>query len=296
MIAQANRVKLMSIMIHPSGSNHILRVECADAKGLIHKITGVLFRNNLNIVQNAEYVDHENRRFFMRTEFSGHVEPAQVLKKLKPELPKNAVVQLTKSRKKDIVIFATKEHHCLGDLLVRHAYGELHANIVAVISNHASLSRLTASFHIPFFHVSHENRSRAAHEAAILKILGKYKPEYLVLAKYMRIFSRAFVALFEDRIINIHHSFLPAFAGANPYQQAADRGVKIIGATAHFVTGELDKGPIIAQDVMPVDHSHSVTHMTQAGRDVEKIVLARALRLAFEDRIFVSGHKTILFD
>ena len=232
----------------------------------------------------------------MRTEFSGSAAPAAILKELRPKLPKNAGVQLGINRKKDIVLFVTKEHHCLGDLLVRHTYGELHANILAVVSNHSSLDSLADSFDIPFFYVSHENRSRASHEAEILKILGKYKPEYLVLAKYMRIFSRAFVARFENRIINIHHSFLPAFAGANPYQQAADRGVKIIGATAHFVTGELDKGPIIAQDVIPVDHSHSVDHMTQAGRDVEKIVLARALRLAFEDRIFVSGHKTILFD
>ncbi len=283
-------------MTHPSENNDILRVECADAKGLIHKITGVLFKKNLNIVQNAEFVDHENRRFFMRSEFSGRADSAEILNKLKPELPKNAVIHLTKNRKKDIVIFATREHHCLGDLLVRHAYGELHANILAVISNHRSLNRLAASFKIPFFHVSHGNKSRAAHEAAILKVLGRYKPEYLVLAKYMRIFSSAFVTRFENQLINIHHSFLPAFVGANPYQQAADRGVKIIGATAHFVTEELDKGPIIAQDVIPVDHSHSVTHMTQAGRDVEKIVLARALRLVFEDRIFVSGHKTILFD
>ena len=232
----------------------------------------------------------------MRTEFSGPTDSTAISKKLSSELPKNAVIELAKNRKKNIVIFATKEPHCLGDLLVRHAYGELHANILAVISNHASLDRLASSFKVPYFHVSHENRTRDAHEAAILKILGKVKPEYLVLAKYMRVFSKSFVTRFQDHIINIHHSFLLAFAGADPYRQAADRGVKIIGATAHFVTSELEKGPIIAQDVTPVDHSHSVSHMTQAGRYVEKIVLARALRLAFEGRIFVSGHKTILFD
>src|SRR3989338_4083035 len=232
----------------------------------------------------------------MRTEFSGDADSKDILKKLKPRLPKDAAVELTKNRKKDIVIFATKEHHCLGDLLIRHAYGELHANIRAVISNYNDLNQLTSSFKVPFHHVSHENRSREAHEAALLRVVGKYRPEYLVLAKYMRIFSENFTRRFENRIINIHHSFLPAFVGANPYQQAADRGVKIIGATAHFVTSELDKGPIIAQNVIPVDHSHSVTDMAQAGRDVEKIVLARALKLAFEDRIFVSGHKTILFD
>ncbi len=275
--------------------SHILRVECKDAKGLIHKITGVLFKNGLNIVQNAEFVDHESDRFFMRTEFSGHADLKDISKELKSELPKDSVVELTKDRKKDAVIFATKEAHCLGDLLVRHAYGELHANVLGVISNYDHLSKLVNSFKVPFFHISHENKTREAHESTILKALADLKPEYLVLAKYMRVLSKAFVAKFQNHIINIHHSFLPAFVGANPYQQAADRGVKIIGATAHFVTEELDKGPIIAQDVIPVDHSHSVTDMAQAGRDVEKIVLARALKLAFEDRIFVSGHKTILF-
>ena len=277
-------------------TTHILRIACSDEKGLVYKITEVLYKKGLNIIQNAEFVDHETERFFMRTEFSGQADSKDILKKLKPRLPEDAVIELTPERKKDIVIFATKEHHCLGDLLIRHAYGELQANVLAVISNYDSLKRLTDSFKIPFHFVSHENISREAHEAEILKIIGKHKPEYLVLAKYMRVFSENFTQKFENRIINIHHSFLPAFVGAHPYQQAADRGVKIIGATAHFVTDELDKGPIIAQSVIPVDHSHSVNDMAQAGRDVEKIVLARALKLAFEDRIFVSGRKTILFD
>ncbi len=223
-------------MTHFSENNHILRVECEDAKGLIHKITGVLFENKLNIVQNAEFVDHESGRFFMRTECSGQANVGAILKKLKTRLPKDSVIKLSKSRKKDIVIFVSKEHHCLGDLLIRHAYGDLHANILAVISNHRLLDRFAASFKIPFFYVSHENKSREAHEAAILVALAKLKPEYLVLAKYMRIFSQDFVARFKNQIINIHHSFLPAFVGADPYRQAADRGVKIIGATAHFVT------------------------------------------------------------
>lgn len=277
-------------------NNHILRIACSDEKGLVHKITGVLYKKSLNIVQNGEFVDHETGSFFMRTEFSGGADFKDILKRLKPQLPKDAMIELTKNRKKDIIILVTKEHHCLGDLLIRHAYGELHANIKAIVSNYDSLRELVASFRIPFHYVSHENRSREAHESDILRVINKYKPEYLVLAKYMRIFSENVTRRFENRIINIHHSFLPAFVGANPYQQASDRGVKIIGATAHFITEELDKGPIIAQGVIPVDHSHSVVDMAQAGRDVEKIVLARALKLAFEDRIFVSGHKTILFD
>lgn len=275
---------------------HILRIACPDEKGLVHKITGVLYRHGLNIVQNSEFVDTERKRFFMRTEFTGAPRPTKILKELKGRLPRQSAVELAKSRKKNIVVFVTKEHHCLGDLLVRHAYGDLHANIRAVVSNHAGLRDLALRFNVPYHHVPHEGRARSAHEAVVLKVLRRLRPEYLVLAKYMRVLSEGFVAKFRNRIINIHHSFLPAFAGANPYQQAADRGVKIIGATAHYVTEELDTGPIIAQEVVPVDHSHGVTDMALAGRDVEKIVLARALKLVFEDRIFVSDNKTIVFD
>ncbi len=275
---------------------HILKIECADQKGLVYKITGVLFKKGLNIINNGEFVDHETKRFFMRTEYSGKADTKKIIKSLRAQLPKDAVVSLGKDRKKDVVVFATKEHHCLGDLLLRHAYGELHANILAVISNHNDLEPLAKQFGIPYQYISNEGKAAKAHEAAILKTLSRYQPEYIVLAKYMRILSASFVSQFENRIINIHHSFLPAFTGANPYQQAADRGVKIIGATAHYVTPELDKGPIIAQEVVPVDHSHSVFDMTQAGRDAEKIVLAKALGLVLEDRIFVSGNKTIIFD
>ncbi len=276
--------------------NHILRIECADEKGLVHKITGVLYRKGLNIVENGEFVDPETKRFFMRTEVSGKADAGTLLKELRKCLPKDSVVQITQDRKKNIVIFATKEPHCVGDLLMRHAYGELHANVLAVISNHGALKSVAGQFKIPYYQVSSENKARQAHEAVILKLTARYKPEYIVLAKYMRVLSEEFVARYKNRIVNIHHSFLPAFAGANPYQQAAERGVKIIGATAHFVSKELDQGPIIAQGVVPVDHSHSAGDMAQAGRDVEKIVLAKALKLAFEDRIFVCGNKTILFD
>jgi len=275
---------------------YVLRVECADAKGLIHKITGVLYRHGLNIIQNGEFVDTEKKRFFMRTRFFGGADPAKLLRDLGMILPKDSAVNLDKDRKKELVLFVTKEPHCLGDLLVRHAYGELNANIRAVIGNHDHLNGLASKFRIPFHHVSYEKGTRKSREAKIGSILSKIRPEYIVLAKYMRILSADFVSRYKNRIINIHHSFLPAFAGNNPYKQASDRGVKIIGATAHFVTMRLDKGPIIAQDITRIDHSHRVSDMAQAGRDVEKIVLAKALRLALEDRIFVSGNKTILFD
>ena len=276
--------------------NHVLRIDCPDEKGLVHRITGVLYRNGLNIVSNAEFVEHSTARFFMRTEYSGEAASTQVVGELAAELPAAAVIQLEPVRKKSIVILVTKEHHCLADLLTRHAFGELHATVRAVIGSHEVLKPLVDQAGIPFHLVSHLGKTREAHEAAILKILNRTRPEFIVLAKYMRILSPAFVRRYENRIVNIHHSFLPAFAGAQPYQQAAERGVKIIGATAHFVNEALDEGPIIAQGVVPVDHSHSVTAMTLAGRDVEKIVLANALRLVFEDRVFVGGNKTIIFD
>ena len=276
--------------------NHVLRIECADQKGLVHKVTGVLYRKGLNIVENGEFVDAAIKRFFMRTEVAGKADPKPILNELQRLLPKDATVEISKPRKKNIVILATSEPHCLGDLLMRHAYGELHANILVVISNHPTLKPLAEQFRAPYHSIPFGSKTRQEQEAAVLKILARYKPEYIVLAKYMRILSGSFVRQFKNRIINIHHSFLPAFAGANPYQQAASRGVKIIGATAHFVNEELDKGPIIAQGVVPVDHSHSAQDMAQAGRDIEKIVLAKALKLAFEDRIFVSGNKTIIFD
>jgi formyltetrahydrofolate deformylase len=275
---------------------HILRVQCADQKGLIHKITGVLFRKQLNIIENAEFVDHENGLFFMRTGFSGKTDSKWLTNELRRVLPARAVVELAEERKKKIILFATKEAHVMGDLLLRHRDGELHANVLAVVSNHPDLKGLARAFGVPYHFIPHNGKSRQEHEDSILKTIRRYRTEYLVLAKYMRVFSSGFVSHFPNRIINIHHSFLPAFAGAGPYRQAAERGVKIIGATAHFVNENLDEGPIIAQGVIPVDHSHGVEDMARHGKDVEKMVLARALKLAFEDRIFVSGNKTILFD
>lgn len=180
--------------------------------------------------------------------------------------------------------------------MLRHASGELEADVVAVLSNHRELGVLARRFGVRFIAVPSEGIDRAAHERALEAQLSRLRPEFLVLAKYMRILSPELVSRYAGRIINIHHSFLPAFVGAQPYRQAAERGVKIIGATAHFVTEELDQGPIISQGVVPVDHSHGVRDMAQAGRDVEKIVLARALKLVFEDRIFVSGNRTVIFD
>jgi len=165
-----------------------------------------------------------------------------------------------------------------------------------VVSNHDVLRGLVERFDLPFHHVPHDGVSREAHEAALGRAIDAHAPAYVVLARYMRVLSTDFVARHRDRIVNIHHSFLPAFAGASPYRQAHARGVKLIGATAHFVTAELDAGPIIAQDVIPVDHADTPERMAQAGRDVEKLVLARAVRLVLEERVFIHGRRTVIFD
>jgi formyltetrahydrofolate deformylase len=277
-------------------SSRVLLVECADRPGLVHGITGVLARRGLNIVGNQEFVDRGTARFYMRTEFDGVAEAAALLAEVRAALPDGADVRLSDLAPKRVVVFASKEHHCLADLLVRHEFGELNARLLAVVSNHEALAPLVAKFGLPFHFLSHEGSTREAHEAGLQRIVEGYQPDYLVLAKYMRILSADFVGRYPSRIINIHHSFLPAFAGAKPYHQAFQRGVKVIGATAHFVTERLDEGPIIVQQVIPVDHTHTPQDLAQAGREVERLALARALKLAFEERVFLCGNRTVIFD
>lgn len=277
-------------------TSHILLITCPDQPGLVYSITGVVYKHQLNIISNGEFVERKFNYFFMRTEFSGAFDKEQLINDLYAVLPQKVEIKLTAKKKRDIVILATKEHHCLGDLLVRHAFNELQANILCVISNYELLKSLTEKFSVPFHFIDHENKSREEHEALMLQTIQQYDPEFLVLAKYMRILSAEFITRYNNRIINIHHSFLPAFVGASPYAQAYERGVKIIGATAHFVNDNLDEGPIIAQNVIPVSHSQSAKEMAQAGRDVEKIVLANALQLVFHEQVFVYKNKTIIFD
>ncbi len=274
---------------------HILLVGCRDEKGLVHHITGALFRAGLNIVRNGEFVDAESRRFYMRTEVEGPVDGESLCAELARLLPEEAWIELRAPHPKEVVVLATKEYHCLGDLLLRHANGDLNARIRAVISNHEVLADLVEKFGVPFHYLPHDRLERAAHEEAVVKCLGQYELDYVVLAKYMRILSPRFVRTFAHRIINIHHSFLPAFIGANPYRQAFNRGVKLIGATAHFVTDDLDEGPIVAQSVIPVDHRQNARDMARAGREVEKMALARALDLIFADRVVVVGNGKIIF-
>lgn len=189
--------------------------------------------------------------FFMRSELSGHIDKETILEEIKSVLPLKAGVRLSERTKKNIVIFATREYHCLGDLLMRHKFHDLYANIVGVVSNYDILKEITEKFDVPFFFANHMDKSREDHEAEMGKIVSGLTPDLIVLAKYMRILSPAFVQQYYNRIINIHHSFLPAFIGANPYQKAYERGVKIIGATAHFVTENVDEGLSLRRTLSP---------------------------------------------
>jgi len=273
----------------------ILLTDCPDAQGLIAKITYICYKHQLNIIKNDEFVDHAHGRFFMRTELEGRFNDETLLADLDDTLPMGAKRRLVAAGKKRVVILVTKEAHCLGDILMKSYEGALDVEIAAVVGNYDKLEDLATKFGIPFHHVSHEGLNREAHEAQMRAVIDDYAPDYVVLAKYMRVLTPEFVAAYPYRIINIHHSFLPAFIGARPYQQAYERGVKIIGATAHFVTDDLDEGPIIDQHVIPVDHSFSAEDMAKAGRDVERLVLTRGLRQVLEERVFVHGNKTVVF-
>jgi formyltetrahydrofolate deformylase len=275
---------------------HILLVDCPDRPGLVHAITGVLFRAGANVTSNHEFVDAETQRFFMRTACRGPLDGEAVRSAILAILPTGASVQMRGVAPRRILVMASREHHCLADLLVRNAYHELGAEILAVVSNHENLRPLADKFSVPFHYVTHEGVSREAHEQALQALIGPLEPDYIVLAKYMRILSPQFVAAWPNRIVNIHHSFLPAFSGARPYHQAFHRGVKVIGATAHFVSDQLDEGPIIMQQVIPMDHSYAPHDLARAGRDVERTVLSNSLRLLNEDRVFLCARRTIIFD
>lgn len=276
-------------------NRYTLLITSPDQKGLVYSATKVLYEHHLNIEKNDEFVDTENGKFFMRTQFSGEVDAIKLETEIREQFPKGSEVNLITKHKKRVVILATKESHCLGDILIKYDSGELDIEIDCVISNRDSLKPLVRKFELPFYCISHEQLNREEHEKKILQILNDRPFDYIILAKYMRILSPHFVSHYPNKMINIHHSFLPAFIGANPYKQAYERGVKIIGATAHFVNDNLDEGPIIEQDITHVDHSYSWQEMQKAGKEIEKVVLSRAMNLAIEDRIFVHGNKTIIF-
>lgn len=274
----------------------IVVIQCKDQVGLVAAISGVLAKEQLNIVSLREHVDKGENRFFIRIEVEQEADALALEQKLQQVLPPDAVITVNPLPEKKVVVMVTKEYHCLADILIRHYFKTLGAQVQCVIGNHDTLQDICRRFDIPFYLVSHEQIGKASFEQQITNLINKYSPDYIVLAKFMRILSPDFVAQFSGRIINIHHSFLPAFVGANPYRQAFERGVKLIGATAHFVTNELDEGPIIAQQIIPVTHSYTAADMMKAGKEIETSVLAKALRLVFEDRVVLYRNKTVIFE
>jgi formyltetrahydrofolate deformylase len=244
-----------------------------------------------------EYVDEEANKFFVRVVCNGLVpEQKQLSDSLAEVLPPSAQIQINPNNRKKIVVLVTKEHHCLADILVRQHFETWGAEVQAVIGNYESLRSFTEKFDIPFHCISHENLTKETFEKQLIAQIQNYNFDYIILAKFMRILSPQFVSTFENKLVNIHHSFLPAFIGANPYKQAHARGVKIIGATAHFVTDQLDEGPIIVQDIRHVNHTYTVKDMVTAGKEIEKAVLSRAIRLLSEDRVMRNDYKTIVFE
>ena len=278
-------------------NNLLILIQCQDRVGLVTHITRVLALHKLNIIAMREFVDESENKFFTRIACNGTIVDEAILnEELSSVLPDDAKVIVVAKSDKNIAVLVTKEFHCLADLLVRDHFKTLGATVKCVIGNHTTLKEFAEKLNVPFFYVGHEDKSKDHFEEEINKVLEAYQLDYIVLAKFMRILSPVFINKYPNKIINIHHSFLPAFIGASPYKQAFDRGVKIIGATAHFVTNNLDEGPIISQQTVHVNHTFNAKEMAISGREIEKAVLSKALEQVLEDRVFVSGNKTIVFE
>ena len=281
---------------HPT-PEYILTLSCPDRPGIVHAITGLLLQHQGNITEAAQYNATDTGHFFMRVRFASpapHQTLCAAVRELAPTFGLNW--RLAEShRRMPTVILVSKLGHCLNDLLFRTRTGTLPIDIRAVISNHEDFRAQVENEGIPFHHVPVSAATRDTAEKRQLDIIEQSGAELIVLARYMQILSDSLCRQLEGRAINIHHSFLPSFKGARPYYQAHDRGVKIIGATAHYVTAELDEGPIIEQDVARADHTHTVESLTAVGRDTESQVLARAVKWHAERRVLLNGHKTVVF-
>jgi formyltetrahydrofolate deformylase len=274
----------------------IILIQCDDKVGLVAKISNIIADTKLNIIYMREHVEKAEARFFTRIEAEGNTDAVILQQQFLYALPDSADVRINPMPEKKIIVLVTKEYHCLGDILLRNHFKTLGATIQCVIGNYNILENVCSRFDIPFHFITHENKSKTVFEEHIFSVINQYAPDYLVLAKFMRILSPDFVQHFENRIINIHHSFLPAFSGAHPYRQAFERGVKLIGATSHFVTNNLDEGPIISQQIIPVTHAYTLLDMIRAGREIEMAVLARALQLVFNDKVMVYKNKTVVLE
>lgn len=279
----------------------ILLITCPDQQGLVSAVANLLFKHNGNVLHADQHIDTEEKLFFMRVEwdlesfsididrFKGEFKAIAEQYKMRWQLQRSA-------QKLNTAIFVSKQDHCLADLLYRHRAGELACDLKLIISNHADTQSLADFYSIPFHLISVSKESKVEAECRQKALLDQHDIDLVVLARYMQILSPQFITDYPDKIINIHHSFLPAFLGAKPYHRAFERGVKLIGATSHYVTAELDNGPIIEQNVLRVSHRDQVNDLVRKGQDIEKTVLSRAVRLHLEHRILTYGNKTVIFD
>ncbi|MCE2927019.1 MAG: formyltetrahydrofolate deformylase [Rickettsiales bacterium] len=279
----------------------ILTLSCPDVRGIVHQVTGFLASHNGFILESAQFGDESTERFFMRVDFALD-EALSDLKMFKQAFqsqiagPFNMQWHLVpKEQKSRVLIMVSQYGHCLHDLLYRHSTKQLPIEVAAIVSNHSVMESIAAHYQIPFHYWPVDEKSKAAQEKSVLGLMEKEAIDLLILARYMQILSPAMCEAVAGRAINIHHSFLPSFKGAKPYQQAYTRGVKLIGATAHYVTTDLDEGPIIEQEVARVDHTHTPDELSAIGRDIECSVLARAAKYHSEHRVFLNGQKTVVF-
>ncbi|MGK9476200.1 formyltetrahydrofolate deformylase [Melioribacter sp. OK-6-Me] len=281
-------------------SSATLILSCADRKGLVAKISQFLFQRDANIIDLDEHVDKNEKMFFIRIEWelNGQAnvtdEFINEFKKLTEEINANWDIKLSEEKKR-LAIFVSRYDHCLLEILWRYRNNELHAEIPLIISNHPDLEVIARQYNIPFYCFPITKENKRDQEEKELELLKEHNIESIILARYMQILTPEFIAHYPNNIINIHHSFLPAFSGADPYKKAYERGVKLIGATSHYVTEELDEGPIIEQDVIRISHKDSLKDLIRKGRDLERLVLARAVDLHVNNRVLQYGKKTIIF-
>ncbi len=277
---------------------YVLTLSCPDRPGIVHAVSGFLFEHGGNIEEASQYNDHDTGLFFMRVQFAcAQLTQDDLRVHLRVFADTYAMRWSLHPLAEPVrtVIFVSKEGHCLNDLMFRWKSGLLRLDIRAIVSNHRDFYQLAASYNVPFHHIPMTAATKAQAEAKQLEIIRDEGAELVVLARYMQILSNELCGELSGKAINIHHSFLPSFKGAKPYYQAHDRGVKLIGATAHYVTADLDEGPIIEQDVARVDHTDTVEDLTALGRDTESQVLARAVKWHSEHRVLLNGHKTVVF-
>ncbi|WP_030434486.1 formyltetrahydrofolate deformylase [Actinoplanes subtropicus] len=279
---------------------YILTLTCAERPGIVHQVSGFLVAHDCDILENQQFGDRASGRFFMRVHFQRHGDDlgAEVLRARFAAIASTSDMEWGLHAAGDrprLLLMVSRLGHCLNDLLFRWSTGALHAEITGIVSNHPDFADLAATYKLPYHHLPVTPETKPAQEARLLEIVEKDQVDLVVLARYMQILSTGTCAALAGRAVNIHHSFLPSFAGARPYHQAHERGVKLIGATAHFVTPDLDEGPIIEQEVVRVDHARTPDELTAVGREVESLALAHAVQAIVERRVLLNGNRTVVF-